>query len=106
MITNKLSLVTTVHWSRSLSINIIVLLDFRSMMSWIESRWPATVHLLHRLEGEQDDARLDIQQLRSEYESLQEKLKIMWEGKKNMKLTGKEGVGVKIEEVRDQWIDR
>ena len=75
-----------------------------------ESRGPTTAHLLRRLEGERDDGRLEIQQLRSECESLRERLQVMREGREKEEVEEEQEMKellLKIEEVSDdQWTDR
>ena len=74
-----------------------------------ESRGPTTAHLLRRLEGERDDGRLEIQQLRSECDSLRERLQVMREGREKEEVEEEQEMKellLKIEEVSDQWTDR
>ena len=73
-----------------------------------ESRGPTTAHLLRRLEGERDDARLEVQQLRSECESLRERLQVMREGREKEEVEEEQEMKellLRIEEVSDQLID-
>lgn len=41
---------------------------------------PSSSHIVQRLEGERDDARLEVQQLRTECQSLRERMNMMRQG--------------------------
>ena len=47
----------------------------------LDAKGPRTAHLIHHLQGERDDARLEVQQLRLECESLRERLRVAREGR-------------------------